>query len=90
MTTAELPVDELRERAASRSFRPGYALAAATGALFAALGWLAGRSLVVLGWTGGRLWLTGAYLAEAVIFGFRSGAGLPPKGTPEEQKPPAR
>lgn len=89
MTTAEIPVAELRERAASRRFRPGYALAAVTGALFAALGWTAGRSLVVLGWTAGRAWLMSAYLAEAVIFGFRSGAGLPPKDTPEDKKTPA-
>lgn len=89
MTTANLPVDELRERAESRRFRPGYALAAVTYALLAALGWITGRGLVVLGWIAGRTWLSLAYMAEAVIFGFRNGAGLPPKAAPDSGKPPA-
>lgn len=86
MTTAteSFPVDELRERAGTRKFQPGRATATAAGWLLAALGWLLGRSLVITGWLAGRTWLALAYMAEAVVFGFRSGAGLPPKGVPEE------
>lgn len=80
MTTAEIPLDELAERAAEA--RPGRAAVTALTAVLVALGWLAGRSLVVLGWLAGRTWLILAYAAEAVIFGFRSGAGLPPKAAP--------
>lgn len=79
MTTAteSFPVDELTARAAGRQFRPGRAVRTVIGALFAAVGWLLGRSLVILGWAAGRTWLALAYMAEAVVFGFRNGAGLP-------------
>ena len=93
MTTARVPVDELRELAGADRFRPGYAVATVIAWILAAIGWLAGRTLVILGWLAGRTWLTLAYMAEAVIYGFRSGAGLPPKGTPPAtaaQAPPAR
>lgn len=90
MTTARIPVDELRKLAASDRFRPGYALATVLAWFFAALGWLAGRGLVLLGWLAGRTWLTLAYMAEAVIYGFRNGAGLPPKTAPEPGQPPVR
>lgn len=78
MTTAteSFPVDELSERARNAP-SPGRVLVTAIGALFAAIGWLLGRSLVVLGWVAGRTWLALAYVAEAVVFGFRNGAGLP-------------
>jgi hypothetical protein len=90
MTTAttSFPVDELRERAEADRFRPGRAAATAVGWFFAALGWLAGRFLVIAGWAAGRTWMMLAYMAEAVIFGFRNGAGLPlppPKAAPERE-----
>jgi hypothetical protein len=87
MTTAteSFPVDELREIARTRKFRPGRAAATAAGWFFAALGWLLGRFLVIAGWAAGRVWLSLAYMAEAVVYGFRSGAGLPPKAVPEQE-----
>jgi hypothetical protein len=96
MTTAEIPVAELRERAETRQFRPGYALSVIIAWICAGLGWTAGRGLVVLGWTAGRAWLIGVFMAEAVIYGFRNGAGLPPSPSPPAkakagaESPPAR
>jgi hypothetical protein len=88
MTTAteSFPVDELRERAEADQFRPGRAVATAAGWLLAAIGWLLGRSLVLLGWAAGHAWLVLAYMAEAVVYGFRNGAGLPPKAAPEQEQ----
>lgn len=91
MTTAteSFPVDELaagaRDRAALAG--PGRVIATVIGAVFAALGWTAGRGLVIFGWLAGRTWLALAYMTEAVVFGFRNGAGLPPKGVPEQPPP---
>jgi len=49
-----------------------------------AVGWPAGRFLTAIGWMAGRIWLTGAFFVEAVIYGFRTGAKLPLKA-PESQ-----
>lgn len=77
--TGSLPVDDLIGRARKA---PGArrVLMTAVAALFAGLGWVLGRGLVVLGWIAGRTWISLAYMAEAVIWGFRNGAGLPQPG----------
>jgi hypothetical protein len=91
MTTAPFPAaqiaDQARDRA--RQITPGRVAVTVIGAVFAVLGWIAGRNLVCLGWIAGRTWLALAYMAEAVVYGFRNGAGLPLPQTRSEQ-PPAR
>ena len=79
-------VDDLRSLE-DRDVRLPRALLAVLGALGFALGWAAGRFPVALGWVAGRAYLVGAFWIEAVIFGFRQGAMLPPRVSPE---PPER
>jgi hypothetical protein len=88
MTTEAFPVDQLAAGARDRAelAGPGRVIATIVGAVFAALGWAAGRGLVVLGWVAGHTWLVLAYMAEAVVFGFRNGAGLPPRDRPEQPR----
>lgn len=84
-STRALPVDEIRDRAAARQFRPGYAVATVIAAVCSALGWLLGRSLVVLGWLAGRAWLALCFMAEAVTWGFKQGS-MPKTPLPEPQE----
>jgi hypothetical protein len=88
--TQTIPVDQIAGRARQRRFRPGHALAVVIAAPFAALGWLLGRGLVSIGWVFGRIWLTLAFLAEAVIFGFRQGVMLESGAEPETPPAPPR
>ena len=85
-TLAEhVPVDELDARA--RQVRPGRVALIIIGAIGTAIGWAVARFFLAIGWLAGRIWLIGAYFTEAVIFGFRTGAGLP-VGRPTEEQPP--
>lgn len=89
MTTATLPVDELREKALTA--RPARVLLTALCAVFAFLGWLAGRLITIAGWLAGRAWLILAYMAEAAVYGFKAGSTLRSapgsSGRPEQGSP---
>lgn len=86
MTTAEIPVAELRERASK--VRPGRTLATVILWLIAALGWLAGfawRSLVLLALiTWHRGLVTGAL---SLRWGYWKGLGLAEDEILERVKP---
>lgn len=80
MTTAILdavPAEQLLTDA--RQVKPGRVLLTILGALGIALGWSVSKTLTGIGWTTGRVFLTGAYFVEAVVYGFRAGANLPPR-----------
>jgi hypothetical protein len=73
-------VDQLISK--SREVRPGRVLLTVIAAIGTAIGWAIGRFFLAIGWLAGRAWLIGAFFTEAVIYGFRGGAGLP---QPERQ-----
>lgn len=77
-----VPVDELKGRA--RQVRPGRVALIVIGAIGTAIGWAVAKFFLSAGWLAGRAWLTGAYFAEAVIYGFRAGAKLPVVPPPPE------
>lgn len=84
-STRALPVDEIRDRAQARQFRPGYAVATVVAAVCSALGWLLGKSLLVAGWAAGRAWLALCFMAETFAWGFRQGS-QPRTPLPEPQE----
>lgn len=87
MTTATqpVPVDELRNRAQARQFRPGYAAATVVAAVCSALGWLLGKSLLVAGWAAGCAWKALCFMAETFAWGFKQGS-VPRTPLPEPQE----
>jgi hypothetical protein len=86
MTTVDdLLVDQLEAKAGQD--RPGRAALTVIAAIGVAVGWLVSRFWRGTGWLAGRTWMIGAFFTEAVIYGFREGAGLPQKAAPE---PPER
>lgn len=84
MVTLEdrVPVDDLAVRA--RDVQLSRVVLTLIGAIATAIGWAIGRAFISIGWAVGRGWLIAAYFAEAVIYGFRMGAKLPPPA----QSPP--
>jgi hypothetical protein len=88
MTTTwlgDIPVDQLGEKAAGD--RPGRAALTVIAAIGVVIGWCVSKFWRGIGWLGGRTWMIGAFFTEAVIFGFREGAGLPQKAAPEQHPP---
>lgn len=67
----------------ARQARLSRVLLTVLGAAGVAAGWGIGRFFTSIGWVAGRAFLIGAYFTEAVIFGFRAGAHLPPR-VPEQ------
>ncbi len=82
-TLTDFTVDQLQEQA--RHVRPGRVLLTIIAAVGTAIGWAVGRFFLSIGWLAGRTWLILAFFTEAVIYGFRGGAGLPQKASPEEK-----
>jgi hypothetical protein len=86
MTTVDdLLVDQLEAKAGQD--RPGRAALTVIAAIGVTIGWLVSRFWRSLGWLAGRAWQIGCFFAEAVIYGFREGAGLPQKAAPEQAGP---
>jgi hypothetical protein len=81
-----IPVDQLDEKAGQD--RPGRAVLTVIAALGVAIGWCVSKAFRGTGWLAGRTWQIGAFFTEAVIYGFREGAGLPQKAAAAEQPPP--
>ena len=73
----EVPTEQFL--AGARQARLSRVLLTVLGAVGVAAGWGIGRFFTSIGWLAGRTFLIGAYFTEAVIFGFRAGAKLPPK-----------
>jgi hypothetical protein len=85
MTTmlGDIPVDQLADKASGD--RPGRVLLTVIAALGVAIGWCVSMAFRGTGWLAGRTWMIGAFFTEALIYGFREGAGLPQKAA---QGPP--
>lgn len=74
---ADAPTEQFL--ADARQVRPSQVLLTVLAAIGVAVGWGIGRFFTGIGWIAGRVFLTGAYFTEAVIYGFREGAKLPQK-----------
>lgn len=84
VTRTDIPAVTDDILADARQVRLSRVLLTVLGAIGTAFGWLVGRTFVVIGWIAGRTFLTGAFFVEAVIYGFRAGAMLPPRAIPPE------
>jgi hypothetical protein len=84
--TTFVDVDQLAEKASGD--RPGRAALTVIAAVGVAIGWLVSKSWRGTGWLAGRTWQVGCFFTEALIYGFREGAGLPQKAAAAEQAPP--